>query len=107
MTTGSRTGASAMASSGASAVGLGGAAMSDMPGADEYRSDDQLRQARKRPYTPADRRITMPPMRTIRTALCVVLGLGGMLWGQEWKPAANPIMTPWADKVDPKNPLPE
>jgi hypothetical protein len=46
-------------------------------------------------------------MRTIRLAVGVVRGCVGVAWGQEWKPAENPIMTPWAEKVDPKSPLPE
>ncbi|GAO41551.1 putative glycosidase [Flavihumibacter petaseus NBRC 106054] len=31
----------------------------------------------------------------------------GLLAQDNWKPAGNKIRTPWAEKVDPKNPLPE
>ena len=38
--------------------------------------------------------------------LASALLLGAPLWAQ-WQPAGDKIKTPWAEKVDPENPLPE
>ncbi len=38
---------------------------------------------------------------------CLVAGLLGKAFAQEWKPAGNKIRTSFSEKVDPSNPLPE
>ena len=43
-------------------------------------------------------------------AIEVCISLGGATWSvsaANWKIAGAPLLTPWAEKVDPKNPLPE
>ncbi len=39
--------------------------------------------------------------------LSITLPLVGYAQADEWQPADNPLMTEWADDVDPENPLPE
>lgn len=46
-------------------------------------------------------------MKKILCALGVVAAMGFVARGDDWKPVANHIMTKWAAKVDPSNPLPE
>ena len=41
------------------------------------------------------------------TVLSLVMVLCANTWSAEWKPAPGPLMTQWAEKVDPANPLPE
>ena len=38
---------------------------------------------------------------------CILLWMVGFTFAQSWQPAGDKIKTPWAEKVDPANPLPE
>ena len=44
-------------------------------------------------------------MRLLVIASCLFFFSGAS--AQEWKPAGSKILTPWAEKIDPKAPLPE
>lgn len=39
--------------------------------------------------------------------LCIFFSSGTLLFAQSWKPAGNKILTPWAEKIDVNNVLPE
>jgi len=46
-------------------------------------------------------------VRCVTALCCLSISAAWALAGEQWKPAPNALMTPWAEKLDPAKPLPE